>query len=164
MPYTETLPHMDTACACLALINSKCLFWFALIFFDPHLKAFFFIALEREEGRERNTDRLPSFILGPGIVHVQTRDGTCNLGRCPAWPGIEPTTTFGLQDDAPTHLATPARAGSVCFLGQISPIVMLSIPNKRNTDKHNSSRRQVTKSLKTLLFSVHFLKQVIYSF
>lgn len=47
-----------------------------------------------------------------------------------------------------------ALINSKCmFLGEMSPTVLFSIPNKR--DKNNNTRKWVTKSLKMLLFSVH---------
>ena len=77
----------------------------------------FSLLLEREEegGGEREKYQPATPIC------AQTRDRTHNLGMCPDWDSnLQP---FGLQDDAPTNKATPARAEDLKTLIIFTPLL-----------------------------------------
>ena len=86
-------------------------------FFNPHLRTFFSLPLEREKGREwekhwcgreASVGCLLS-VLRLGIDHMRPDQGTNPQPSHVPWPGIEPTTLW-LWNDTPTNWATLARA------------------------------------------------------
>ena len=106
----------------------------ATTFPSPIFKRFYYLLLEREEGRDKETE-----------TSICCLSYAPQVGTRPATRACALTGTFHSVGRCSTHWATPVRAPERCWLGSLSLGVGLSHPSKQlcavGHFHHQSARR-----------------------